>query len=83
MDIKQNVYLVQEHFDDRFNSQITSKVSGKYKAVWQRQNGKCFYCGKKVTTHQQRKIIFFPTSCKPPNGIIFNLVFYLFEFLDN
>lgn len=58
MDIKQNVYLVQEHFDDRFNSQITSKVSGKYKAVWQRQNGKCFYCGKKVTTHQQRKIIF-------------------------
>ncbi|MBR1936320.1 MAG: reverse transcriptase N-terminal domain-containing protein [Bacilli bacterium] len=58
IDIKQNIYLDVEYFQSRCNTQEMIKISGKYKSIWQRQEGKCYYCGKKIKTDQHRKIIF-------------------------
>jgi RNA-directed DNA polymerase len=55
---KKNIFLDSEYFVDRLNSQEVTKVSGKYKAVWDRQNGKCSYCDKPISPDQPRKIIY-------------------------
>ena len=58
IDTKKNIFLDSEYFSERLNLQEISKVSGKYKAIWDRQAGKCFYCDKKINPDQPRRIIF-------------------------
>lgn len=55
---KKNIFLDPEYFADRLDSQEILKVSGKYKSVWDRQDGKCYYCDKKINPDQPRRIIF-------------------------
>lgn len=58
LDTKKNIFLDFEYFSDRLNSQEMQKVSGKYKSVWDRQNGRCYYCNKQINPDQSRRIIF-------------------------
>lgn len=58
LDTKQNVYLDKTYFDNRSDYQEINKVSGKYKIVWNRQDGKCYYCDKPIKPDQPRKIIY-------------------------
>ncbi len=57
LDTKQNIYLDKEYFRDRSTIQDINKVSGGYKTIWNRQNGKCYYCGKDINANQERKIV--------------------------
>ncbi len=57
MDTKQNIFLDSEYFEKRTNSQEIQKVSGKFKTIWTRQNGKCYYCDKPINPDQSRKLI--------------------------
>ena len=58
LNTKKNIFLDPEYFVDRLDSQEIQKVSGKYKSVWDRQNGKCYYCNKYINPDQSLRIIF-------------------------
>lgn len=58
IDTKKNIFLDPEYFEKRLTFQEMYKVSGKYKAVWNRQEGKCYYCNKNINPDHPRKIIF-------------------------
>ncbi len=49
-----NPYLDPEYFFDRENARALQNVTGKYKAIWLRQNGKCHYCGREMLPDQPR-----------------------------
>lgn len=58
MKTKANPYLDIEYFDERLGTNDISKANGKYKAIWERQNGRCYYCGEPIGTNQEKKIVF-------------------------
>lgn len=60
-----NPYLELDYFSTRETEKEVLNVVGKYKAVWKRQNGKCFYCSQPILPDQQREIV--PINiAKPP-----------------
>jgi len=58
MNLKKNIFLDKEYFKEREELQEINKVSGKYKAVWERQAGKCYFCGKTINKEQEKRIIY-------------------------
>ncbi len=52
-----NPYLDAEYLDSRTDKREIHTVSGKYKAVWNRQSGRCFYCGKKILADHRKEIV--------------------------
>jgi hypothetical protein len=57
IDYTRNVFLDKEYFEERSSIREIQNVSGKYKAIWERQDGKCFYCGKPINKNQNRTLI--------------------------
>ncbi len=57
LDTKQNVYLDKEYFDNRNEIQEINRISGKFKTIWNRQDGKCYYCNKSIKPDQPKKIV--------------------------
>ena len=57
IDTKKNIFLDEEYFENRTQMQDINKVSGDYKTIWNRQNGKCYYCGKDINVNQPRKLV--------------------------
>lgn len=57
LDLKKNIYLDEGYFEDRTKTQDINKVVGKYKTIWNQQNGKCYYCGKTISANQPRKLV--------------------------
>jgi len=55
--IKRNPYLDGEYYESRTNERAIDTVTGKYKAVWLRQNGLCYYCGKPILIDQQKQVV--------------------------
>lgn len=58
MDLKKNIFLDTDYFEEREELQEINKVSGKYKSVWERQGGKCYFCGKTINKEQEKRIIY-------------------------
>lgn len=58
IDLKKNVFLDRDYFEERENEQEINKVSGKYKSIWERQNGRCYFCGKLINKEQEKSIIY-------------------------
>ena len=58
MDLKKNVFLDKDYFEEKEELQEINKVSGKYKSVWERQGGKCYFCGKTINKEQEKRIIY-------------------------
>lgn len=54
---KANPYLEIGYFEKREEEKQIFNVIGKYKAIWQRQNGICYYCKKPILADQQRTVI--------------------------
>ncbi len=52
-----NPYLDTDYFDSLDESKEIANINGKYKSIWQRQTGKCFYCGKPILFDQNRTIV--------------------------
>lgn len=57
INLKENIYLDSGYFKKRNDEQEIAKMSGKYKSVWERQNGLCYYCGKKINPMQSRRLV--------------------------
>lgn len=58
MDLKKNVFLDKDYFEEKEQLQEINKVTGKYKSVWERQGGKCYFCGKPIHREHEKRIIF-------------------------
>lgn len=52
-----NPYVEQDYAESRTHAREIQNVGGRYRAVWQRQNGLCYYCGRPILTDQQRTIV--------------------------
>ena len=69
--LNKNPYTYFDYFESRTEYKDIQKVNGKYKSVWERQNGKCYYCGHKIDKYQNKKIV----SKYLDNNNICNLVY--------
>ena len=58
MDLKKNIFLDKDYFEEREKIQEINKVSGRYKSIWERQGGKCYFCGKAISKEQEKRIIY-------------------------
>lgn len=58
MILKENIFLDSDYFKEWNEQQDINKVSGKYQSVWERQNGKCYFCGKTINKEQEKSIIY-------------------------
>ena len=54
---KKNPYLDFEYYEERTGEREILSVVGKYKSVWFRQGGKCFYCGKPILNGEKKTLV--------------------------
>lgn len=52
-----NPYLELEYFENREKEKAIFNIVGKYKAIWTRQKGRCFYCGNPILFDQHRTVV--------------------------
>ena len=52
-----NPYLDEDYYAWLQNKRQIQKVSGKYRSVWTRQQGKCAYCGQPMLPDQELEIV--------------------------
>jgi hypothetical protein len=57
--------LDQEYSEQRTHDRAIQNVTGRYKAVWERQNGRCYYCGRAILTDQPRTTVQLDLSRAP------------------
>ena len=43
-----NPYIELAYLEYRTNSRVILNASGVYRSIWDRQDGKCYYCGKRI-----------------------------------
>ncbi len=58
IDVNNNVFLDRNYFEELSNQKEIQNCGGRYKKVWERQEGKCFICSKPIKVGQQKDIIF-------------------------
>jgi len=51
-----NPYLDPDYFKEFKEDKKIAYVSGRYRAVWNRQGGKCYYCGRAILPDQSKEI---------------------------
>ena len=54
---KKNPYLDGEYYNLRTGEREISNVTGKYKPIWERQGGKCWYCGKHIIKGENKTLV--------------------------
>ena len=52
-----NPYLDKDYFSQLQHRRDEQKANGKYKAVWQRQGGRCAFCGNPMLADQEVEVI--------------------------
>ena len=52
-----NPYIEREYLDWRTHTREIYNVTGIYRDIWERQNGRCFYCGCRILPDQERMLI--------------------------
>lgn len=52
-----NPYIDSEYIADYSARRAVNGASGVYRAIWNRQGGRCFYCGKPILQDQERTIV--------------------------
>lgn len=52
-----NPYLGKERGKKNKEERDAQNVTGKYKAIWNRQGGKCFYCGEQILADQEKTLV--------------------------
>lgn len=61
-----NPFLDQGYSEHRGHDKAIQNVTGRYKAVWARQEGCCQYCGRPILTDQPKAIVPLDLS-RPPS----------------
>ena len=52
-----NPYFERDHLKEKRKEQEIVHVNAKYRPVWERQQGKCFYCGRPLLIDQEKVLI--------------------------
>ena len=52
-----NPFLDDNYVEYKSQNREIQNVTGKYKAIWERQSGKCFYCGRPILNDHSRDIV--------------------------
>jgi RNA-directed DNA polymerase len=55
--LSKNPYLDDDYLESRTSDREIQNVSGKYKAIWTRQSGKCHYCGQSILADQRKAVV--------------------------
>lgn len=58
MDLKKNVFLDREYFNQLEDNRNIQNITGKYRKVFDMQDGKCYFCSKDIKIKDEKKIIF-------------------------
>lgn len=62
-----NPFLDKDKLDRKTHIREIANVTGKYKVIWERQNGKCYYCGKRILQDQERTVV--PLDLSKPSSV--------------
>ncbi len=62
-----NPYIDLEYFESRTAKRAIESVTGIYRSIWDRQNGKCYYCGRTILKDEPKTII---VADERKNGIV-------------
>lgn len=52
-----NIYSDEKYIEQRTDRREIITITGKYRSIWNRQHGKCYYCGHKILLDQPKEII--------------------------
>lgn len=52
-----NPFTERDYAESRTHEREIQNVTGAYRAIWERQNGKCYYCGRPILTDQPRTTV--------------------------
>lgn len=58
IDTSRNVFLDRQYFEELENHKDIQNCVGRYKKIWDRQEGKCYICSKEIKMEQSKEIIF-------------------------
>ena len=61
-----NPFVERDYTESRTHAREIHNVSGPYKAIWKRQNGYCYYCGRPILNDQPRTTVQLDLS-RPPS----------------
>lgn len=62
-----NPFTEREYTESRTHEREIQNVTGAYRAIWKRQNGRCHYCGRPILNDQPRTVV--PLSLSQPPSI--------------
>lgn len=55
--LNKNPYVDMEYFQRRQDRKAINGATGSYQAVWKRQQGLCYYCGRPILPDQARDVV--------------------------
>ena len=55
--LSMNPYADSEYVDWRADEREAHNTTGMYRSIWERQEGKCFYCGKPMLIDQEKQLV--------------------------
>jgi len=61
-----NPFVERDYTESRNHARAIQNVTGPYKAIWQRQNGRCYYCGRPILNDHPRTTVQLDLS-RPPS----------------
>lgn len=62
-----NPFVERDYTESRTHDREIQNVTGSYKAIWQRQNGRCHYCGRPILNDHPRTTV--PLDLRRPPSI--------------
>jgi len=57
MNMRKNPYIHVDYFEERAEAREIASVTGKYKIIWRRQRGRCFYCGRTILVDEEKSVV--------------------------
>jgi RNA-directed DNA polymerase len=60
--VSHNPYLDEPYRETWKDERAAENVTGKYKAIWERQEGRCHYCGKPILADQRKAVAIIDAS---------------------
>ena len=62
-----NPFVEREYAESRTHAREIQNVTGPYRAIWERQEGKCYYCGRPILADQPRTTV--TLSLRQPHAV--------------
>lgn len=62
-----NPFVEREYAESRTHAREIQNVTGPYRAIWERQGGRCYYCGRPILSDQPRTTV--TLSLKQPHSV--------------